>query len=133
MSLTQVQHFYFTDEMMSKPDRLQDVELINRMFNDADKDGSGDIGWMEYPALDAMLREFDVGFYAKQRKQAAEAQRRNQEILASRKAKKERPAKEKQVPPKKHAAGPKQQQNSALAAAIAAQQANAVAATAEGT
>merc|ERR1719215_1816142 len=77
---------------MSKFDCSQDVELVNHMFNDADKDGSGDIDWMEWPALDANLMEFDVGFYAKQASQRAEAQKRRQDMLDAKKATEERSA-----------------------------------------
>merc|ERR1712129_420367 len=127
ISLKQVLHFYFTDEMMSKFDCSQDVELVNHMFNDADKDGSGDIDWMEWPALDANLMEFDVGFYAKQASQRAEAQKRRQDMLDAKRATEERSA---ELEPSTDAQREPEKQNSALAAAIATQ-AKAVAAASE--
>lgn len=124
MPLTDFYHFYFTDKMMSQFDYTQDTELISRMFNDCDVDRSGDIDWKEYPSLDALLREnFEPAFYARQRKQSAEAEKKREDIVASRSARKnqvalpEQPVKKVEAP----AAESRGERSAALAAAIAAQ------------
>jgi len=94
ITLQKVLHFYFDEKTMQQDEYSQDVSTVNRMFNDADQDSSGDIDWKEWIVLDETLREFDAGFYARQDKEVAEAEQQQAQQLKDRAAKRERWAQE---------------------------------------
>merc|ERR1719330_1799667 len=73
--------------MMVRYDVSKDVDTIHGMFYKADTDGSGDIDWKEWPALDEYLQDFDSGFYSQQEAHKAVEKARREERLSRRAAK----------------------------------------------